>query len=257
MKAIDKFLQHELNLRLSEIRSKNPKYSLRAFAKKLNISPATLSLVLRGNNSLSKRNLNKIANKLGLESQITKILSQRVSRKKAKPITSSLIKKSQGVLLEDSKALCLLNLMKTQNFKLDINWIAKRIDLSETQTTLLIEKLLEAELLTGSKTDFRRSKEHIKTSDGISDTTIQNYHIQQLKLAIQKITSTPINIRDYQNLIFPVSIEKIPQTKELISDFLEKVSQLSLKSPKGTEVFSLSLQLYPLTKIENKTDAPV
>src|SRR4051812_37760608 len=64
------FLGEELARRIGN----NPRYSQRAFARQLGMSPGELSEILRGKRSLSLKSALKIARSLGLNSSETKHL---------------------------------------------------------------------------------------------------------------------------------------------------------------------------------------
>src|SRR4051812_38586667 len=62
-------LQRILQSRFAALQSKNPSYSIRAFAKKAGVSPGTLSLILLGKRAASKKLAARIAEKLLLDPQ--------------------------------------------------------------------------------------------------------------------------------------------------------------------------------------------
>ena len=62
-------LQYILRQKLAFAQSKNPNYFIRAFSKKLNISPSTLSLVMLGKRKISTKLTKKISENLMLEPQ--------------------------------------------------------------------------------------------------------------------------------------------------------------------------------------------
>src|SRR3954470_2795889 len=59
-------LQRKLNESLTSARLRNRAYSLRAFARKLEISPAALSEILNGKRNVSKRLAERLVNNLVL-----------------------------------------------------------------------------------------------------------------------------------------------------------------------------------------------
>ena len=61
-KTYIEYLKSELERRLGQ----NSSYSLRAFARDLQISPGNLSEIVKGKRPLSKKNAQKIAGSLGL-----------------------------------------------------------------------------------------------------------------------------------------------------------------------------------------------
>src|SRR4051794_33853986 len=60
-------LQQALKHRLDTIKIRYPGYSVRAFAKKAGISPATLSLILQGKRMVSRKLAQNLINKLNFD----------------------------------------------------------------------------------------------------------------------------------------------------------------------------------------------
>src|SRR4051794_18878946 len=78
-------LQQELTRRISA----NPRYSLRAFARTLHMSPATLSLVLSRKIGLSKRTIEKMAEALTLEpTQLAALREKRKAKTSGRHVNS-------------------------------------------------------------------------------------------------------------------------------------------------------------------------
>src|ERR1700733_636214 len=63
--TLSAFLREEFQ----KLSSRNPKYSIRAFSRKLGISPATLSRILSGKQTPRNQVIDKIGKKLGLSQQ--------------------------------------------------------------------------------------------------------------------------------------------------------------------------------------------
>ena len=56
-----------LNKKLDELKSKNPSYSLRAFARKLNVTPSALSEIINGKRRVSEKKAQSLAHHLLLD----------------------------------------------------------------------------------------------------------------------------------------------------------------------------------------------
>ena len=73
------FLQKSIREKLDELREKNNQFSLRAFARILKVSPASLSEFLNGKRVLSPKMLKKLAENLCLPPEDIDILDQKIS----------------------------------------------------------------------------------------------------------------------------------------------------------------------------------
>lgn len=78
-------LRHALQVRSL----KNPRYSLRAFARSLGIDPGDLSRVLSGKGKLSLRMGSKIASELGLSHHDAQLFMQSIVAEKLESIQSA------------------------------------------------------------------------------------------------------------------------------------------------------------------------
>src|SRR4051812_37048819 len=59
-------IQKKINERLNEAKLKNPSFSIRAFAKRLGVSPTTLSLLLSGRRRISPKLAASLVDRLDL-----------------------------------------------------------------------------------------------------------------------------------------------------------------------------------------------
>src|SRR6185437_9094888 len=92
------FLNEELARRLRD----NSRYSLRAFARQLGLSPGELSEVLRGKRALSFRSTLRIAKSLGLNSAETRHLLQIAQTDKSRAVDPELLRPlDQAVRTQD------------------------------------------------------------------------------------------------------------------------------------------------------------
>lgn len=60
--------------KMAEDKARNPRRSMRAFARKLEISPSTLSEILSGKRSITSKMARRIAEKLELDESQSKLL---------------------------------------------------------------------------------------------------------------------------------------------------------------------------------------
>ena len=81
-----KILRRELEQRIN----RNPRYSLRSFAKDLKVAPALMSDVLNEKRGLSRFSATRIANRIGLSSSETETFCDLVKSKHARSRLSKL-----------------------------------------------------------------------------------------------------------------------------------------------------------------------
>jgi len=71
-------IQRILSERFAGMRERNPRFSLRAYAKRLGLSPGATTEILRGKRRISAKIVLRIAEKLQLEERERQVLLQAV-----------------------------------------------------------------------------------------------------------------------------------------------------------------------------------
>lgn len=140
-------IQSLLTKKLAELQSKNPSFSVRAFAGRLGLQPSATNEILRGERRVSRKMAERIANRLHLDpSERVELLRgfEEAKSKKRDEIGGDYLKLTadQFRILSDWLHFAILNLISTQDFKHDSAWIAKRLAVSESQTKTALDRLL-------------------------------------------------------------------------------------------------------------------
>ncbi|MEX1099793.1 MAG: TIGR02147 family protein, partial [Bacteriovoracaceae bacterium] len=149
------YLQKTIREKLDELQSKNNQFSLRAFARLLEVSPASLSEFLNGKRNLSPKMLKKLAEKLCLGPEDLNVLNEKIVReKKGLNHKSNGSKKNvqlqndQYYLVADWHYYAILCLAETPEFKEDCEWISKRLKTSAPKVKEAMERLIRLGFLT-------------------------------------------------------------------------------------------------------------
>ena len=92
-----------------------------------------------------------------------------------------------------------------------------------------------------------RTAQNLTTTSGVPSAALRRYHQKNLSLAAEAIDSEPVDRRFVTSITMPTSPEKFERAKELILRFREELSGL-LEDTVATDVYTLAIQLFPLTK---------
>jgi uncharacterized protein (TIGR02147 family) len=249
MRSAHEFLNHEFQRR----KEKNPNFSLRAFAKWLNISPAQLSQMLAGKRPVTLNSLKKIVVRVGLSPGETKTLMNSLLAEKSfiespRQKLARNLKNDQFCLIADWYHFAILSLTRTAGAKADPRWVARRLGISIVQAhkaLLLMERLG----ILQTKPEFKQVGELLDVVSEIPSEAIQKYHKQNLNLAAEKIEMVPLALRQFQSISIPTHPKHLAKLKVLIDEFLENASDIA-ESSASTEVYNLNVQLFPVTKIK-------
>jgi uncharacterized protein (TIGR02147 family) len=254
-------LQRYLQTRFLELQAKNPSFSLRAFAKKLDLSPSALSELLRGHRHGSRKLAARLASRLLLDPQETHELLKHFDEKKPRPSVAQdvldpdsrdylKLTADQFQLISEWVHYAILSLIQTRDFEPDADWIAARLGVSASKVEACLERLLRLGLIERSETGrLTRTFAKIHTPDDVFNVSLQKAHIADMELAKEALVNLPVELRDFTSLTLPTSPERMPEIKKLIRRFRDEATQLLESTPSKTEVYQMSVYLYPLTKV--------
>ena len=256
-------IQNVLREQLSEIQRKNPRYSLRSYAKKVGVHVGALTYIMNGKRNVSKDLAERITRRLLLDpQQRSEILGlfpeKRIHRKpglaQGEVLESRYLAFSaaQFKIAAEWEHFAVLSLMKCEDFEPNVAWISKRLGISPTRSRQVIDRLQELGLIELTSSGLLvRSEKSFRTPDDVADISLKRHHEQTLDLAKESLFRDDIAVRDFTTVTMAIDPEKLSMAKELIRKYEDELSDL-LESGHRTEVYRLSMQLFPLSRIEDK-----
>lgn len=235
--------QSKLQRKFFEIRAKNPAYSLRAFARKLELSPSSLSEILNGKRKLSRSIASRISDRLSLDPQER---ADFLGRDKSTRYTQ--LSMDQFHAIADWWHYGVLSLMNTQEFKPRAAWMAKRLGLPKNVIADAWTRLERLGLIVRDETGaFRRGQPAYRTTDDVASPALRRSHAANLDLGKLSLESDPVELRDFTAITMAIDPTKLPEAKKLIRAFQDDLSAL-VESGERTHVYKFCTQLIPLTK---------
>ena len=255
-------LKNELSSRLRS----NPRYSLRAFAKSLDLDPSILSRILNGHKRPTPDLSNKILSKLGLNPKEAKnfLLSMAeayeedgVKRKKSE--VKEILKRPRGKMPErdlgpevfryisDWYHYAILQLLQEDHFKYDTRWIARELGILEMEAKLAIDRMIELEMIAIQNGKLVRTAERLTTGDLSITTSALRKRIKQItEKSLHSLENDSIELRNHTTMTMAIDPEQIPLAKEMIQDFMDQLS--SVLQTKKKNVYELQINLFPLQR---------
>lgn len=236
-----------LKAQLKKVQKKNPRFSLRSFARKAGISPGAMADLTQGKRALSEFYASKIADGLNFSGEEREVLFSFVATKSRKFIIDKTLTEEQMSLITQWHHYAILNLMKTKDFQSSPEWIAERLGLR----TLVVEEslalLLRLGLIAWSKNSYKRVFHNLLTTVDIPSKALVAAHKNHLLKAIEVLERTQPSARSFTSITMPVDVRKLEEAKKQIRNFRQRMSLLLEGEPR--EVYTLSIQLYPLTPL--------
>lgn len=252
------FLQDQLNERCQ----KNSNYSLRAFAKMLDISASALSALLSGKRPISHKMKMRLGLKLGLGLEaLNKLSSKDHGNKKENSLGFKKPKVEthfQQITIDMFNVIAephyynLLELTKTHDFQWDEKWIAQRLDLMISQVKIAIERLERVGLLIrNSENQLVDSTDGFSTDirEGLSSHAQRLFQQRSLEQSIKAVQAVPVELRDNTSMTMAINSEDIPKAKEFLKQFRRQFCQEMEANPKLDQVYQLTISFIPVTQI--------
>lgn len=251
-------VQQLLSRKLVEIRLKNPSYSLRAFAKKLQISSAALSEIMNGKRRVSAKMASRFAARLTLNPEESeKILAafrrQEEGPKRPRPPQAP-IRDSVQLSMDHFKVISdwyhfgILSLSETEDFRSAPEWIAHRLGIRLVEAKEALARLERLEMLERDpKGRLKATGVQYTTTDEIANLSLIKSHGQNLELARQSLEQDPLHERDFTAMTMAIDPDLLPEAKKRIRQFRAELCAF-LESGKKKEVYKMCMQLMPLSR---------
>lgn len=255
-----------LKLEFERMKSRNPRYSLRAFARSLNLPSGRVSEYLSNKRQITLAVGEQIAQQLKFEEDLKLAFLQHIkahneTKKDIQRELSALEKvpKFEYVsadsddryrIVADWHHFAILSLMELTDFESSTEWIAKKLGLPKALVNESLERLERAGIVDRTQTPWKVQSANLRTTDGGASVALQEFHIKNLEMAIEKLTTVPVEDRDFSAITVAIDKAKLPFAKGMIRDFRRKLTSLLEAGDIKNEVYRLSIQFFPLN--ENK-----
>ncbi len=236
-----------LKSEFEERRTRNPNFSLRSFARWLEISPAQLSQLMSGKRPMTLKMARKISGRLGHSpAERLEFIKSTFPPWIEKPTKTVTLPEDQFRLIADWYHLAILSLTKIPKARPESAWVARRLGITQSQAREAMDRLCRLGLLE-TRPKFRQIRDPFSVESPIPSEAIRRFHKQILALASEKIDTVPIELRETQAITLAVNSKKLPLARKLIGEAIDKIEDV-LESGLAGEVYTLSVQLFPLTK---------
>lgn len=239
--AISKTLLAAFNDR----KERNPRYSLRAFAGQLQISPAQLSQLMSGKRHLTAKMAGLISSRLQLSPRERRRLIED-SFQLSKPETqawSVRLAEDRFQLIADWRHLAILALTYVNENRCDAGWIALKLKIPKVEAKDCLDRLIRLKMIAVKQEKMSQVGNPFSVQSPTGSEAIQRFHKQLLVLAEEKLTTTPVGERDFSAVVFAADPKKLNKIRRLIE---EMQSEAMEKMKPAKSIFVLSCQLFPL-----------
>lgn len=242
------FLQSEL---LERCR-RNPRYSLRAFARALQIESSALSKILRGRRRLSDSMLTRLSVQLGLSPEQLSYYRNQQLESGSGMVSFHQLTIDTFHIISDWYHYAILELIRLDGFQSKPQWISNRLGIGIPEVSAALERLERVGLIQmnddGEVVSVPKSHTHIK--DGFTDAAVRNFQKTMLEKASVALEEVAIQNRDHTGMTMAINTKRLPEARHLIKKFRRELSAFLEQDPEKDEVYQLSVALFPLSRAE-------
>jgi transcriptional regulator with XRE-family HTH domain len=225
---------------------RNGRYSLRAFAKALNIDPSSLSQILSGKRPLTKKSMETICKRLGASPKelrdfaLLKVDSSEDHYHQIQMDTFSVI--------SDWYHYAILELTFVSGFKADPKWIGKKLSITTEEARSAIERLKRLGLLLEENGSTIKSSKFLTNLSNV-DSSAAHRELQKqiIEKALLSIDDCPQEEKDITSMTMAIDVSNLETARGLIRKFRRDLCAL-LEDGDQTRVYNLGIQLYPISK---------
>jgi uncharacterized protein (TIGR02147 family) len=243
-----------LKNRLTSKQALNTRYSLRAFARDLGISPARLCTFMKGSSLPGREVAERVLEKLCVSpDEAQKVIEdlQTAKETRRKLCGARLLTEAEFREISSWEYAAILCLLETSDASAEIRWIAGRLNIDESVASRALSKLLEMKLVRSQNGRLVPTHTRLTTTHDVPSKVLRDANRQALEHAIQALESVPQEFREVGTITAAVSLKNLEKAKELARDFRRKIAML-LENGERSEVYNISVEIVPVTQIEKR-----
>lgn len=228
-----------LNDEFKKRNRRNPRYSVRAFARDLGISQSNASLLIRGRSGLSRVKAQTLGEKLGFKGEdllyfvdlsVSECSKHSETRKEAALRLRQYNSRFNTIGIELARAisswqtLVTIELFQIYQKKTSVEMISKALQMSDLKVRSILRNLRHLNILKGHKilTDF------MALPDGAADAEIYRFHIEMLQKAASVVYDPKVKEKNISTAVirmrksdFDWAVKEFRQFRRTLSAKLE------------------------------------
>lgn len=237
---------------------KNPRYSLRAFAKSLGVNHGILSQFLRGKRSITARSVRSLAPKLGLApDQMGEYVAYHERPTRGVRAINIKEEKYEQLSLDEYHCLsqwhydAIIELTHLPHFLPDYQWIASKLGIGAIEVQIAVERLIRTKKLivlnNGKWKDTSQSNRVLPNH--ITSLALRNLQTQIVQMSLDSLEQHDLADRSHSSTVMTIAKKDLPEIKRLIREFRHSLSSFTQRAEEGLDsLYQLQVGFFPLAK---------
>lgn len=240
-----------LNDELIKRMRKNPSYSIRSFAQILGMESSSLSQILKGKRKLTDKMCQRLGQKLNYGELKMRALTRHYTIDEKSFSSFGKMEEDSFKFIADWHYYSILELTHCDEFKGGISWISKVLGLTINETKESIERL--------KRLNFLEITSEGKWIDRLGDTNnfgnefyapaFTEHQRQVVKKALTALDEVSYEERVQSSMTVAVCKDKVKEAKKMIHSFIEELNDFLRTGETKSEVYNISVSLYPTSNI--------
>lgn len=241
---------------IDEMRVKHPTFSLRMFAKQVEVPVAALSLFLRGKRNFSKKMCLKIARKLDLSHSEYRKIEECISQGdlRVEKVAKEVIDAKYFFLLSDPIYYSLLCLMETKNFLNSNDWIASQLNKTSLEIIEAKKLLTEIGYIKEEEGILRPTDLILTSTDNIPNEALRSRHIRNMDDAKKSLINFPVDQRYFAFETLSFDEQDLPIVQNKMNQLFDDLILLSQRGVNKNRVYEFCSLYFPRNKESKETD---
>jgi uncharacterized protein (TIGR02147 family) len=261
---LEDFYQHKKSL--------NPHFSFQVFATQAGFqSKSFIKLVIDGKKNLSESSIEQLNNALKLNEKAFSYLRDLITFNQAKSLSmrnlyfekllSYKTRSSAHLLLQQQYEYfshwyhsTIRELVCNINFNGDFEKLGKMVrpSISSRKAKDSVNLLIKLGLIRKAENGYEQTDTVLTTGNEVRSLAIQNFHLQNLMLAGDSITTSKSSERDISTLVVGISEESFAKIKNEIQQFRSKLLDLIKNDQKIKRTYHINFQFFPTSELINE-----
>lgn len=250
-------------------KKRNSRYSVRAFARDLGLSPSHLSEFLSGKSNISHEKAPSLAEKLKLSGAHKEhwcdLLMVQSKYQRDRDAAAFRIRQR----LEDCQGAVSLKVFQVISdwyyfailacfggcSKMTIPEVGSRLNISEEKIEKAIDDLVQVKLLSVTDEGFVPTDDYSLVGNAIPSEAVRESHKQVLNKAAEALDYFDMSSRESQSLFITVPRNQLPAFREALKNRVLQAAAEFSKTDLNKEdlsVQAITLQVFPLEKLDEK-----
>ncbi len=243
----------------------NSAYSLRAFARQLEVHHTTLVQVFAARRNLSRTRAHQIATRLGLKESEYEYFLLLIDQEEAEhPEHQGRIRERLAALggrdpaynlsidhfrmIADWYHVPILQMARLATFSSEPKTIAKKLGISVVEAEQAIQRLERLELLKkAADGNYRPVQSRILAQAKAPSDAINRFHHQMLSKASEALSAQPTDERLMSTETFAFDATGFEEVRRLTNEYLDRVSSFAKKGKKRDRIYHLGTFFFNLT----------